>query len=268
MTDAIDVDIQNLNFENLTISKPKKTEDSLFGSMALDNNRLNIHYYNVEVMKHTKIRHLTKYYTVLFLKVSKTICKKMLEFDSHCVDQVRDNISGWFAKALDENVIEEYYTNSVSICKSNGFVLKLKLQGGDDILESGKYNLIVSLKGLRFYKQRFIPEWEIVGAERLEEDFLNSIVEDDDDVWKEEDTVEVESLPEPTEEEMFQIVDGLRERISHDKNDLVSKYKSLKHLISQYKGLEDELDEFINSKSTKYYILDEISEKLEQLNVK
>lgn len=262
MSDAVDVDVNNIDFDKLLISKPKKTDDSLFGNISFEHNRLNIHFYNVEILKHKKIRHMTNHYTVIFLKVSKKVCEKMLEFDNHCIDQVQQNISSWFSKALDENVIEEYYTSSVTINRSTGFVVKLKLQGVDDVFECGKYDMIVSLKGLRFYKQRFIPEWEILSAKKMGEDFLNSIVDEDEDPWQEA-TFEEDVLPEPNEEEILQIVNGLKDRIHHEKNILVSEYKSLKTKISKYKELEEELNTFVDSKSTQYSVLDEISDKFD-----
>lgn len=223
---ALDIDIQTLNTKFIQINKPKKTEDSLFGKITYDDTTLNLHLSNIEVINHKKIKHLTKYYTVLFVKVKKPMCLRILEFDNHCIQQVKDHISSWFSKALDENVIEEYYTSSIHLSKTNEYIFKLKLQGSDDIIENGKYDMVITLKGLRFYKQRFIPEWELVTIQPVENDFLNSI-DTDDENW-EDQLIEDNVIPEPDYEELALIKDNLEQQIVLKKNDIEQIYNRIR----------------------------------------
>jgi hypothetical protein len=269
MSDIIETDMNSVNFKHIIISKPKKTDDSLFGKISYNDKQLNLHFDNLQVIKHKKIKHLTKYYTVLFLKIPKSICKLMIEFDNHCIEQVKQNIAGWFTKALDENVIEEYYTSSVSLSEHDGFLMKLKLQGSDleDMLDSTKLDLVVSLKGLRFYKQRFIPEWEIANLKRVDDDFLNSIKSDDEDIWQEDDIVEGEDdIPEPTEEELENIYETLYSKLDEkfhiinnkhikyaslyeDINSLLEKLKSNKRDLTILENISIEIDELFGTSS-------------------
>jgi hypothetical protein len=263
MNDTIDVDVMSLKLNNLEISKPKKTEDSLFGRMAYDSHNLHLHLENVEVIKHKVVKHLSKYYTVLFLKVKKRMCKKMVEFDTQCIEQVKSNIGSWFAKALDENVIEEYYTSSVCVSDKAGFVVKLKLQGADDLLENGKYDIVASLKGVRFYKQRFIPEWEIISAKRLDEDFLNSIVEEED-IWEEH--LEDDEPPEPDAEEICSIVNSLEHKLAIETRTIEEQLAGLQNKLARYQELKGGLDEFCAEKVQRYSVLNTIVDALDQIN--
>jgi hypothetical protein len=257
--EVYDAEVLSLELDKLNVLKPRKTDDSLFGKITYDDGQLNMHIHNSQVIKHKKVKHLSKCYTVLFLKVPKNICKKIVDFDSVCIEQVKTNLGGWFTKALDENVIEEYYTSSIIVSKNDGFILKLKLQGDDDILDNARYDIIIALKGLRFYKQRFIPEWEIVNIKPVEDDFLNSL-ESDDDPWQEE-LIEDEVIPEPTNEELQIISDTLIEKIHKYLRQYSSDINSLQEKTSLLETLLTKLTENKHDVS----VLDEISDQVEKL---
>ena len=254
--EAMDVDILSLELNKLLISKPRKTDDSLFGKISYDDGQLNLHLSKVRVVKHKKIKHLTKFYTILHLGIHKSICKKMVEFDAHCIEQVQKNMDGWFAKALDENVIEEYYTSSINISRNPGYTLKLKLQGDDDILPVNEnIDVVVGLKGLRFYKQRFIPEWEIVSVNSIDNDFLNSLESDSDGYWDQDEPV----VPEPDDEQLNQIYENIRIKIQKGMEYRQRNADKMKQEISQLSDLNSELEKSKNDVS----MLDRISEMVE-----
>jgi hypothetical protein len=262
---ALDIDIQTLNTKFIQINKPKKTEDSLFGKISYDDTTLNLHLSNIEVVNHKKIKHLTKYYTVLFVKVKKPMCLRILELDNHCIQQVKDHISSWFSKALDENVIEEYYTSSIHLSKMNEYIFKLKLQGSDDIMENGKYDMVITLKGLRFYKQRFIPEWELVTIQPVENDFLNSI-DTDDENWEDE-LIEENVIPEPDYEELALIKDNLERKIELKRAEIEGNYNrihaDLELVGDKLRNIDDLLSKFHKNTNLNQNILDEFNNELE-----
>jgi hypothetical protein len=262
MSDNIETDIQSLKVDNLLICKPKKTDDSLFGKMTYRDKYLHLHLYNINVVKHKQIKHLSKIYTVLFIKVPKIVCKKFIDFDNHCIDNVKTNIGGWFSKALDENVIEEYYTSSIFLSKNDGFLLKLKLQGTDEnLLENTKYDIIVALKGLRFYKQRFIPEWELINMKTVDDDFLNSLQNDEDDIWIDDLDSDEPILPEPDQEQIQLIFEDLKTKID-DKLDVVN------NKVEKYNALLEELNalhEKLKSHKNNLAVLENISADIDTL---
>lgn len=269
MAEIVDCDVSSLELEKLLISKPKKTDDSLFGKISYDQHQLNVHFYNSVVVKHKRIKHLTKFYTVLILKVPKKQCKAMVDFDNHCIEQVKSNIGGWFSKALDENVIEEYYTSSVILSKNDGPLIKIKVQGCDDLLESTKYDLVISLKGLRFYKQRFIPEWEIVNLKQVEDDFINSIQSDEENTWEDE-LVEDNVVPEPDEETLNQISEAILNKLNDNINTVLHKQRRYEQKIESTKQTISYFNDIINKVKNNRFnlsILDEVSNELDELEV-
>lgn len=240
MADVFETDMFNIELSKLVISKPKKTDDSLFGKITYNDCQVHLHFYNIDIIKHKRIKQLTKYYSVIFMKIPKSLCQQMIEFDNHCIEQVKSNIGGWFSKTLDENVIEEYYTTSVIINNNEGFMLKLKLQGtSEDMLEPQKVDVVIALKGLRFYKQRFIPEWEIVNIKPVYDDFINSIQSDDENnIWQEEIDENDSYLPEPDEEELTCIYNTLF-------NKMEKKYKTLVKKQQKYTDLSEHISSLI-----------------------
>jgi hypothetical protein len=259
--EAMDVDILSMEMEKLSISKPRKTDDSLFGKISYDDGQLNLHLSKVRVIKHKKIKHLTKFYTILHLRVHRTICKKMVEFDTHCIEQVQANMDGWFAKALDENVIEEYYTSSININKEPGFTLKLKLQGDDDAMPVNEnIDLVIGLKGLRFYKQRFIPEWEVVSLKSVDSDFLNSLDSDSEGSW-DQDVYET-PVPEPDDEQLNQIRDNIQTKLE---NEISTRHREMERLTTELSRLGELNSEFHENKNN-ISGLDRISDVLDRLS--
>ena len=206
----MEVDIREMKMDSIVITKPKKTDDSLFGKIVYNDSTLRVFFPNAQVIKHKQIKHLSNYYTVLFVKLPKSVCAAMVEFDAQCTDIVKKNISQWFTKGLDENIIEEYYTSSVVVSKSDGYLIKLKLQGVDELLEPNRYDVVMDLKGLRFYKQRFIPEWEMVGVKHIDGDFMNSLQSEDEETWQDDQD---DDVPGPDDEEITAIISGMDERL-------------------------------------------------------
>lgn len=236
----VDMDVQSIDMTHIVISRPRKTEDSLFGKIEYEGHNLRVFFYNAQVIKHKQIKHMSNFYTVLFLKLSRKAYKSMVEFDAHCTDQVKTNIPSWFTKGLDENVIEEYYTSSLAMSKTDGVLVKLKVQGAEELLEPGKYDLLMNLKGLRFYKQRFIPEWEIRGVKPIGGDFLNSIESDDDGVWNDDD-----EIPCPNSDEIVAMYDNLQsiidERVQKNEQELIQAEQVLAMAQKQHEMLSNEL---------------------------
>ena len=261
----MDVDVSALEVNNLAISKPRKTDESLFAGMRYDGKKLALHFYNVDVINHKIIPQKTNPYSVLQIRVPKASCKKMLDFDANCIEQVQNNVSSWFTKSLDENVIEEFYTSSCIIQTSTpGFVVKLKLQGNDTPIETHmKYDLVIFLKGLRFYKQRFITEWELFSAKVLNQDIVNDFVSDTEDTEKmwEMDFIEEDIVPEPDFETLQSIQENMQVTVKQALADAKQKYRAYSAHIKSLRDLRSDLgNERITVRE-----LDRISEHVEKL---
>jgi len=259
----MDCDIRDLHMGSLSIQKPKKHQDSLFGKFVGDDeNSTSYYFYNVHVIKHKRVSHHDGAYTVLYIKTPKDIIRKLVEFDDFCKDHVRMNASRWFAKSLDENVIDEYYMSSVVVSPSDGCLVKLKLRNVEELLEPMRYDVLLSIRGLRFYKQRFVAEWELCGVKRLETDFVSSYDEGDSD----EDAIfgDIEGnngVVEVNDEDLQGISADLVSRIE-------SKIETINQQIGPLQIELERLNEFreqlVNTRVPKTVaLLDKIAEDLE-----
>jgi hypothetical protein len=255
----MDCDIRDLHMGSLSIQKPKKHQESLFGRIVGDNgNAMSYYFYNVQVVKHKRVSHHDGAYTVLYIKSSKEIIRKLVEFDDFCKEHVRLNASRWFAKSLDENVIDEYYMSSVLVSPSDGCLIKLKLRNVEDLLDVLRYDVLLSVRGLRFYKQRFVAEWELCGVKRLETDFVSSYDDGDSD---EEEIFGGAAGVEVTDEDLQAVTTDLIVRVESRIELVKGQIDPLQKELERLNGVRDQL---VNPRVPKTVaLLDKIAEDLE-----
>lgn len=110
--------------------------------------------------------------TILELKeTSHTVimkCKSMTRYmdalNDIILDVVRDQSAAWFNTRIDDDLIDEYYISTLQYDKKRGETIRMKVKNIEDIEEQfneGKVNVVVALKYLKFYKQKFFPEFEL-----------------------------------------------------------------------------------------------------------
>jgi hypothetical protein len=258
----MDSDIRDLHMGSLSIQKPKKHQDSLFGKIVGDDGNATYYFYNVNVIKHKRVSHHDGAYTVLYVKTPKDIVRKLVEFDDFCKDHVRMNATRWFAKSLDENVIDEYYMSSVVVSPSDGCLVKLKLRNVEELLEPMRYDVLLSIRGLRFYKQRFVAEWELCGVKRLETDFVSSY--DDGDSSDDElfgDVGGNNGVVEVTAEDLQTIASDLVARVEGKMETIRHQIDPLQMELEKLNGVREQL---VNPRVPKTVaLLDKIAEDLE-----
>jgi hypothetical protein len=122
------------------------------------------------------------------------------------------------------------------------------------ILEPGRYDLLLRVKGLRFFKQRFVAEWELVAVKRLGDDLVSSFVEDDDDESSHDDLEgDGESVMMPTEDDLASISAHLQEEIE-------TRLAPLQREVARLLQLRSELEQ--NTKCVA--VLDRIAEDLDK----
>jgi hypothetical protein len=249
----MEIDIRDLSFSQVTISKPKKQDDSLFGKITHGGEAaLKVYLYGVQSIRHKSVGE----YSVLYAKVPRNVLRALAEFDEHAKEHVRENAARWFTKSLDENVIDEYYMSSMVTLPAEGTVAKLKLVGGDklQILEPGRYDLLLRVKGLRFFKQRFVAEWELLAVKRLGDDLVSSFMEDEEDDQSSHDELEGdgESVM-PTDDDLASISTHLQEQIE-------ARLAPLQREVTRLLQLRSELEH--NTKCVA--VLDRIAEDLDK----
>jgi hypothetical protein len=254
----MDTDIRDLHTGSLTIQKPKKHQESLFGKIVSgEDNNVSLFFYNVRIVKHKRVSHHDGAYTVLYLKVSKDILRKVIEFDDFCKEHVRMNATRWFSKSLDENVIDEYYMSSIVMSPTDGCLVKLKLKNAEDLLKIMRYDVLLAIRGLRFYKQRFVAEWEMSSVKLLENDFVGSYAEDSGD---EEDQFSCDGIDVATED-LDAVAKDLLLRIAAEMRLLENKIKPMDVKLQSFDALYKQLSDPRVLKTVT--MLDNIAEELE-----
>lgn len=250
----MDTDIRDLHTGSLTIQKPKKHQESLFGKIVSgEDNNISLFFYNVRIVKHKRVSHHDGAYTVLYLKVSKDILRKIIEFDDFCKEHVRMNATRWFSKSLDENVIDEYYMSSIVMSPIDGCLVKLKLKNADELLKLMRYDVLLGIRGLRFYKQRFVAEWEICSVKLLENDFVGSFADDEDQYSC--DGVDVAT------EDLEAVANDLLSRIVAEMRLIENKIKPMEEKLQNLDALHKQLSNPCVLKTVT--MLDNIAEELE-----
>jgi len=250
----MEIDIRDLDMRQVAISKPKKQEDSLFGKITFGENGtspLKLYLYGAQSLRHKAVGN----YSMLYAKVPRGVLHALAEFDEQSKAHVRQNASQWFTKSLDENVIDEYYMSSLVTLPADGTVAKLKLVGDHQrFLEPGRYDLLLAVKGLRFFKQRFVAEWEIAAVKSLGDDLVNSFVEDEDeDASADEEAASLAEEVLPAEDDLASIGAHLQETIE-------ARLAPLQREVSRLLKLRSDLES--NTKCVA--VLDRIAEDLDK----
>lgn len=156
----------------------------------------------------------------------KPMCKYMDELNEKIIDIVRENSGSWFKTSIDEDFIEEYYISTLQYDKKRGETIRLKVKNIDeldhDVVDTNG-TLHVTLKNLKFYKQKFFPVFEFVSfvpcADNLPHDEDMFCLNDEE--WDEDD----DEVPKPTFDEVHLMK---HETISS----LTNKHMSLMELIN------------------------------------
>lgn len=187
------MDILDISVTSININKPRKQQESLFGKVFYQESEpLYVYFYNIQFLKQKSVRHHEGSYQIFYIKGSSSQTQKLAELDEFCKEHVKENAARWFSKGLDENIIDEYYTSSLNLSPKDGLVMKLKVTGSLETFDDKRYDLLLRMKGLRFYKQRFVSEWELSAAKQVQDNFLDTLIDDDvDNTFEEAEEVEV-----------------------------------------------------------------------------
>lgn len=186
ITDYKMSDIMNLEF-----SKAKKKE-GFYICPVKDSFTLRLDNVSIVSIKDTS--------NTLILKCKdKEITKYMDDFNHKILEIVTKHSSSWFNTNIDNDLIEEYYISTLQYDKKRGETIRLKIKNIDDIEEakdiSEYVSIVLSLKYLKFFKQKFYPEFQVELVEALE-DSSNLELYSDDEFYGDEEEHPVPSFDE------------------------------------------------------------------------
>jgi hypothetical protein len=137
--------------------------------------------------------------TLILKCKDKQITKYMDDFNHKILSIVTENSSSWFNTNIDSDLIEEYYISTLQYDKKRGETIRLKIKNIDDIENAkdlGEYvSIALSLKYLKFFKQKFYPEFQVELVETIENN-NNFEMYSDDEFYGDEEEHPVPSFEE------------------------------------------------------------------------
>jgi hypothetical protein len=146
----------------LKIAKPKRHDNSTFlGEIYLQGTDKKTHKIVAKNVKVLNIKHVEDD-QYIYMK-HKDVIKNMCEITSDVIESVKGNCDKWFKTILSEDLIEDYYINPIMYDKDKGRIIKLKVLNNLDVEQiPGYVDMNIELKYIKFYKQKFILEWNII----------------------------------------------------------------------------------------------------------
>jgi hypothetical protein len=172
----------------------------------------------------------------LFIK-SKPHNNAFADLNSTVIDIVKANCEKWFSQALSPDLIEDYYSDTLVYDKRFGNLIRLKClsANADDLIDGQvKCNVKVTLKSLRFFKQKFVLEWDLDEIEIQEQEVIANVEYDDS---------EDEEIPMPDDEDMVEIRKDVKARC-------VTRIKDLEVHLSSLLKQKEELELLVESLDT------------------
>lgn len=227
--------------DNILISKPRKSDNSYICPIYYENknDRLIYTFKNACIINVKALQQRNESFVYIKCKHSTDF---MYDLNSFIVNVVKDKSVSWFNNNMNNDLIDDYYSNTLVYDKKYGDVIRLKCIGDDDILTVNtlkKVDISVVFNQLRFYKQKFVLECEfqdIVSVNKCDiRDDLSS--EDGDDVSFEED------VPLPDFEEIKRIKEECLESTDRCLGILRTEMGILENKISRMEKLKCDLVE-------------------------
>jgi hypothetical protein len=145
------------------------------------------------------------------------------------------NSSTWFNSSINDDVIEEYFISTLMYDKKNGETIRIKVNNIDDINENelyGRLTIALTLKNIKFFQQKFFPEFHI---ETIEIDQRNKCLEFLDDSDSDECGGYDAEAPLPSFEEIQLIKEDCLEKLKKEQNRINTMLIALQESIARIK---------------------------------
>lgn len=192
-----------------------------------------------------------------FMIKSRSFMDFMSDLNEHVIEIVKQNCEEWFNNNMSLDLIDEYYSNPMKYDKVHGYVVRIKHEG-DICPRQSKVNVTLRLKGLRFLKQKFGLEWEVVSftqdtAHGFEFDMLEA----------EESASEITSdddIPEPIPDDVSDIKNQYFTRLLEIKKSLQTTHENI---LAEIALVDDALQQIENADNLK--ALNKIYDSIEKL---
>lgn len=151
-------------------------------------------------------------------------CKSMAQYfddlNTKIISLVKTHSNEWFSTNIDVDLIDEYYISTLHYDRKTGETMRIKVKNVEEIEEehfTGKVSFLLTLKFIKFLKQKFFLEFEIVEVKScLNNDAFQDVSDDSYDM----DVIDDEDLITPSVDEVNTI-----------KNDTLQLLHNRRHTI-------------------------------------
>lgn len=179
----------------MKIQRPKKNANGTYEGAIFKNARKDevTLYLSRAIVMDVKKTGASEYYMTL-KPGDKESLKEVARLSAEVIAYVKENCALWFKNSLSDDLIEDYFTPNVVFDPEKGRVIRIKCTNDVSMLAPGTaLNMVAALRRIRFYKQKFVVEWEVDEAEIIDKDVATQEGYDSDS--------DIED-PEPSAEEL------------------------------------------------------------------
>lgn len=157
--------------------------------------------------------------------------KEVYDINEQVIHNVKENCATWFRNPLSNDLIEDYFTNNIIYDKKFGQVIKFKCMSDvEGLVSNMTVNIKITLKLIRFFKQKFDIEWDIEDAEVIEEKASFLLLDDASDNTSDEDEDPCPCSSEEVDAIRNQHIKDAMERLSILRDEQENIEKLLKQL--------------------------------------
>lgn len=166
--------------------------------------------------------------TLILKSKDKSMTRYMDDLNNKIMSIVKDNSSSWFHSRIDDELIEEYYISTLQYDKRRGETIRLKIKNIEEVEEAKDIDtdvkVVVTFKGLKFFKQKFYPEFQVDMVEAFEND--NEPMFNDDE-HMDELFVDDDEHPLPSYEEVMSMKEEYMQSLKKSCDELADKLQQI-----------------------------------------
>jgi len=181
--------MSKISLNNIIISKPKKIDNTYVCNIyyPVKKEYLELSFDNVLLLSVKPLKHRNEF-TIDFK--NKLYNNFICDLNDFIIQTVKEKSPVWFDNNMNTDLIADYYTNPLIYDKKHGDIIRFKCVGNEDYIKSiinKKINIKLQFNYIRFYRQKFLIECEIL-----------TIEENNKYLIADEDTESDYENPEPT----------------------------------------------------------------------
>lgn len=212
----------------MKIERPKKDARGTFEGLIWKSQTKKEHY-QLDI-KNAKIVRVKCHGGEWYMYIQHAgITKQVCDLNTDVIQQVKEHCASWFKSALSDELIEDYFSHNIVFDKELGQVIRFKCLNDLSDIEAGvPANIVITMKKIRFFKQKFVLEWDVEEIEVLDPcvivDIENAAASDDDDI------------PMPTLEEIHNMKSNILAVLHGKKEELEQQLQMVSLLCERTSG--------------------------------